>query len=1025
MSLGLLTGRPAAVAAMLALVALAFAVSLGWYELWARRRQPRVPLAAREVAPPRAVRLGPVLCAPAAAALAAQSWFTRGTVIAAGDQVPPQGSAWIAHLFAPWVWTGSNLGAPGTLEQQAPWAALLEAGHALGGSAALAQRLWLTALFAGAALASVLLLRMLGLGAVPSAIGGLVYVFNPFVLANVGASGVYLAALVLLAALPALVLAVASGRMRLRSGLVLFALAAPLVGYVYLNPPLAGMVVMTTLLAVPASWLLGGGLAGKQGARFTLLGLITLVAAGAYWIVPSALALGGVATGNLTPVAAWAWSESRATLANAFWLNTTWIWRYSYYLTFTGAYATQPLAFARMLLPATAFSALILVSPAGQHSSTRLLRIAVPAASLALFLVFFSTGTRFPAGPIFRLVYHLPFGWLLREPGRFLMAAALAYAVLIGTAAAAIADGRRLAGMRPARRPDRRMLLIRGASLACLVLVVAPAYPLATGELVPGKRTYTGFGATFPSAHVRFPAYWSAMASYLNRGSPAGAVLLLPPNDSTYMPFRWYYGADTFETDLIRRHVVNTSPASYFSVNGALARASELVAQSLLARRWREASLAAGAIGTSLVLVRGDISADFAGRTILSPAALASALAHDPLARLLRRDGPLGLYSLSAAALPPVARLVTTTSSSPDLRALSVLPPGTAIVTSVPRAGETALVQPPPLSQWQVHGRTLTTTLTALGGRRNTVVYLAGGVGHAPPGVTVQAVPAHAGSFRVSLQTGANAVPNGDFATGVWGPVGDCNDLLGAKASGLLDASVLSHAGPGGAPALRLAARVDGACEAEAVSLPAGPALVSLWVRHLAGAPPQLCLWEYAARQCAQNLPALMSGPGWQHYQAVLSFPASARQSSVFLYSYSNFPGQHTVNEYASVSIRALPTANRPVVLLANSPGGSTVAAPGVEVAASAWSQRWTGPPGARHVLVDGMRNGWIVDRGAVVSRPRYSAAASVHAALIVSLTMAGLAALFAVSLLPQVTRRKRRFTGKHYRQKVTIRRLF
>src|SRR4029077_20206822 len=63
-------------------------------------------------------------------------------------------------------------------------------------------------------------------------------------------------------------------------------------------------------------------------------------------------------------------------------------------------------------------------------------RFALPLASVfaavALVFVLLATGTNPPAAPVFNAIFALPLGWLLREPTRFLMVAALAYAVLIG-----------------------------------------------------------------------------------------------------------------------------------------------------------------------------------------------------------------------------------------------------------------------------------------------------------------------------------------------------------------------------------------------------------------------------------------------------------------------------------------------------------------------------------------------------------------------------------------------------------------
>ena len=150
---------------------------------------------------------------------------------------PVVGTAWLGRLFTPWSWSGSDLGGPAADETNVPWAAVYWLVHALHGSPALAEDIWYTALFAGAAVACYLLLRALRVGPAGSTIGALAYVFNAHV-SVIGTNPVFLAAMVLLAGLPAVVLTTASGKWTLRKGVLLLGASAPLLGYVDLNPPL-------------------------------------------------------------------------------------------------------------------------------------------------------------------------------------------------------------------------------------------------------------------------------------------------------------------------------------------------------------------------------------------------------------------------------------------------------------------------------------------------------------------------------------------------------------------------------------------------------------------------------------------------------------------------------------------------------------------------------------------------------------------------------------------------------------------
>jgi len=82
------------------------------------------------------------------------------------------------------------------------------------------------------------------------------------------------------------------------------------------------MVVVATLGSVGIAWWLEGKAAAVRAVKMLTGGVPLLVIASAYWIVPSVLQLRVVATGQLSPLSSWAWTEGRSTLANGLWLNT-------------------------------------------------------------------------------------------------------------------------------------------------------------------------------------------------------------------------------------------------------------------------------------------------------------------------------------------------------------------------------------------------------------------------------------------------------------------------------------------------------------------------------------------------------------------------------------------------------------------------------------------------------------------------------------------------------------------------------
>src|SRR5439155_19111894 len=198
-----------------------------------------------------------------------------------------------------------------------PWAAVLGFIHALGGDPGLAQRAWYTVLFVIAGLSALGLVRALGMSPLAGTIGALVYIFNPYVVSEVNTNPVFLAALGPLAGMPALLAAAGTRRLPVRWSVVLVAVMAPLLGYVFFNPPLVGM-ILCAMLATPlvVAWVEGSD-AGFRTIRALILALPILLLASAYWIIPAILHTRSLDSSQLSNIASWSWTETRATLRNA------------------------------------------------------------------------------------------------------------------------------------------------------------------------------------------------------------------------------------------------------------------------------------------------------------------------------------------------------------------------------------------------------------------------------------------------------------------------------------------------------------------------------------------------------------------------------------------------------------------------------------------------------------------------------------------------------------------------------------
>ena len=1003
-----------------ALLTLILAVGYGWLEVrrdHVRERDRvhedrRSAAVVRVVAGRRAWWVARVSAA-AVAAGCAQTWFHGASAIAGGDLFPPFGMGWIGRAFAPWSWSGANLGGPASDETQLPWAAVMTAVHGAGGSPALAQRLWVSGLFAAAAVAAVAFLQVLDMRPLAAFCGAAVYVLNPYVASWVGPSPVYLATLALLPALPAAVLAAARGRCSVRTGALLIGLSAPFIGYAYQVPPLVGMLVATLAGAPLLAGLLDGRRAAARGGRTVLLGASLLLVLSAYWLVPSLLQLDTVSSGQLVGLDSWAFTEVRATLGNAFWLNTMWSWNYPGYVPVAPAYSELPLSLVKMLLPLVAFGALV-VSGTGargrRHRCGRHLGTAVTASTVALFLIVLSTGTRPPAGPVFVRIYQLPLGWLLREPGRFLMLAGLAYAVLVAIVVdsmlpgrswrvratptfSAPSEGERGAwtaaspsagggdGVRatfPGRRSrPQRSGRVRALAALALTLAIAagPGYPLAVGAVVPGARGH------LPDGHVLLPAYWDDMASYVNNLAVPGGLLVLPPDDFYQMPYSWgYYGSDEFVPDMFDRRTLIPSPQGYFASSAARS-AAELTAESILAHNWTEARHMLDMLGVALVLVRGDITG-YPDRAILSPVPFSNALTGGSSLLRVHTSGPLELFATSATVREDVeiaGAFATVDSPQPDLSALAVLPPNTYLVSSPPRAGSPLVVEPAPLQDWQEQGGSLRRsvqlpagwhyrleTLTSTGTSQVVDLPDAGGDVDVGP---LHAVTTRSGAGQtvdVTLALGRNRLVDGGFDDGLWGPVQNCKPD-DEEATGQLTADVVDNSDRDFST-LRLSATGAIACEARPLAYHGGSLLVRMLVRHVSGEPPTICLLQDgASRRCAPGSAADEPSPqlvGWTGYRAVLNPDPGTRQLTVYLTAQAGTL-ESTVNDYAQVRVTPIPVSS---VVIVGQPLQAGLSPQRLVVQHESYSERWEGGPEGTHVVVDGLLNGWLVP----VQTPRY-----------------------------------------------------
>ena len=971
--------------ASVAFISLTIASGLSWVELRQtpghRRLRPSLLHARntpRHVSRPAPIRItrweGPVavIATMLITTGAVQTWFRPGTAIAGGDIAPPNGTAWLDHLFAAWTWSGGDLGRPPNLETQLPWGAVLLLVHVAGGSSALAQRFWLTFLFAGASLSALWLLHLLTDSWTAAAAGALLFCFSPFVLSVVGPSAVYLTALFLVVVEPAIILSVCSARWLVRTGVVALVATVPFIGYAWQNPPMVLALVASAATATTLAIAHYGRPAVYRAAKLFFLALPLALAVSLYWLVPSLEQIRFDALSQLATLTNWTWTESRSTLANAFWLNTSWAWPIKEYTPYGGAYSHLPLSLLRYAFPLLGFVALTFNYQATPKDHRRLATAALGATG-ALLLIFLSTGTRPPGAPVFDALYRLPYGWLLQGPGRFLILVAVGYATMT-----AVSIERWIGYLQrhsPLLHPSsftRHVLANLTLGTAIVTIgAIAPGYPLAFGSVVHGAND-----PPLPSSHVRVPKYWPELANYLNRPStPPGAVLVMPPDPFYQMAYRWgYHGSDAFITDMLRRGVLDPAGQGWAASREELLSAVRQVASSLLGHQFNQANSILQALGTRDILDRGDISTTFPGLSVDSPRALSAALRADPAITLVHRSGPLLLYRLRSAQGLASPRsgvpYVTAQTSHPNPLELALLTKGTVIIEHRPIPGVPAVVQIPSLTSFRLQHRSLS-YVTALPPRPS---YLASTLPAA--GKPNKTTRLHIGLARkvdayellvrpnpqtarmdlyVSEQLGGNELPNGHFTSGPWETIGNCDNAPGVKAN--VRADIVDAPGAMAGRALQLSATAEIACESQPIVWRGGSVLLTLSARSLSGNGPAICLWQVGPNRCASTAD-LEDSRTWRTYRQVITPAPGTQALSLFLYAYGPDNGTTTVDDYAAITVYPVHTSP-PVAIMAT--GGSRPRRlPVLTVADSTFSTVWATSRDARHVLVDGMTNGWL-----------------------------------------------------------------
>jgi arabinofuranan 3-O-arabinosyltransferase len=845
------------------------------------------------------------------ASLAVQTWFKPGTVIANGDIGPPLvlGRSYLSH----WNQLTDGVGGPSYDIIMLPLSEFLRAARALGFDSSMSQRIWLTLLIAGSAVAVVFFARSLALSPLAAGLAGLFAMFNAYRFVS-PFDPVPLATLILCGLLGGLVVR-AGLRRDARSGVLAFALISSASGFVFVNPPhfvlLGGWIAVSTVLV----WARGGLTSLRSALSFLLRASPLVVLVNSWWIVPAAMTVLNPSFSERFAAPgpfAWAWTDRRATILNAFTLNTTWGWNEPMYYPYATRLDRLPFAPLRYAFPFLAFLGLVV-------SKRRERRLAVVLVAVGFVTVLVVKGLHPPLVAVNRSFYvHVPGSWLFRDPSKVLLFLMFAYAILAGIGVANLS----------AMKGRFRIPATAGATTLAIA-AIAYAYPLFTGAVIPDRRP------VLPPAHVRVPGAWTEAAGFLNALPDEGKMLVLPNADFYALPTTWGYYGVPFTHWAIQRPVLEPLPGGGFNLPGTAGELVESIQQDLLAGRSKESLPAFRALGVRYVLLRRDLDTSFPGRRLANPAMLARGLVKVPGIHLLRSFGLLDVYALEGDQSPEVfsaAPRAAGAQSGLIPQALTVLPQNESLITpaSFPPSispnsqwspgGRTEILRIQKEALWKVEAAESSAGLSVRFSDPITTSLAQRKVEAAP--ARVLTLPHIATPALITLNNSTFVFERGErrvrlgYATlpenveiGLWGlrrvvpidvssngSVGNC-DSHGKRTpeeSGL-STSILEL---DGIPTLRLMARDSTACVAFPVRPfdPGARYRVQFDYRGVSGSPPRVCLWQEVAERCAA-LPPLDKSPGWHHFDAPATLSSKTQALRLFFYA-SDTGDSKTRTEY-------------------------------------------------------------------------------------------------------------------------------
>jgi arabinofuranan 3-O-arabinosyltransferase len=872
-----------------------------------------------------------VAAASAAAFVVFAAWFRTGRYYAHGDLTPFVRTSLSHEIGA--QWTHQNTAAGGPTYEVVRWVelAFIDLAHLLGGTSALAQRMFFAALFAFAASGVAAFVARLSRRPMLIFVGGVIGAFNPLVMVNL--PNFLIALLIGLMGWTA-ALTIDAARAQRKPRPRVFALVLLGAAYLALNPPLLAMfLVWLALLPVVATVLTATGRTGaKRVFRYLLVAAAWAVPIALWWIVPYLFAIRSAAVSGTidanTDVFAWSWTQVHSTFDRVLTLVAKWNWPDPNF-----GWSASTLARPEWLWMSFALPLSTLLAPLVCRPKRR--RTALWLATIMFGFAFIAKGLNPPLRGVNAFIYRaIPGTFLLREPmskvgGLIAMCAVAAWILTI--------DGL-IARARVLRW--RRSTYTGAAMAAAGVLLLSPlvfAWPMITGAVVQSRE------------RVAIPAAWRQVASIVDDGKLPGKAIVLPLDDFYQVPTTWgYYGSDIVPTQLITRPTIARHPQAYIGDPAGFEALRDAAENGLVGRDSAAAAGALRALGVSYVVVRKDIDHSSPIRSVDMPQAseITNGLHALSGAHLVGKTSVADVYEFTGADQPVEALSGTIAAPHADAGVLAVLsstaPKGTAIVTRNPRhaplvrgvswsvdvnRGQT--IDPPEAGDWiyQRHangtpavelrsdprGLVLHDPVSVRVGNvmvKNRPDLLIPGSGRAvAASVDGRLADLATTNAYVRIKTGSQVTTysaNSANNLGPWSPIRDCNQYDSKPANISVDQIVT----PDGQLAWRLRAAHHSACiTAHLLNVQGGDIVrVALEQRGVRGARPRTCVWQPKPQQCASLAWSAQPNGDWYDLSAVYRVPKNAGRLSMLLYADQPAKGSGAWSEnwYRNISVNTL-----------------------------------------------------------------------------------------------------------------------